>query len=101
MALKIELLKDPEWRALPDSAKIIYIYMRSKFSQLTVQNGNITLAYSELEDMYSTRTISNGFKMLEKKQFIEKTKQGGLFGGICQYRFVGKHRSFIYKGFEI
>lgn len=93
------LLKDPSWRKLSNSAKIIYIYMRGKFNSETLSV--VTLAYSEMQDMMSSRTISKGFKELQEAGFIEKVKQGGLFGGICSYRFIGQYRDFYYKGYVV
>ncbi len=90
--LRRDLLKDPEWRTLSASAKIVYIYLKSKYNNKTLDM--VTLAYSELEDMYSTQTVSNAFKELIEKGFIEKLKNGGLFGGVCVYGFIGKYKSF-------
>lgn len=99
--LRRDLLKDPEWRELSSSAKIVYIYLRSKFCQRTLENGDVTLSYGEIDDMFSTATISNAFKELSKNGWIKKTKQGGLFGGICHYRFTGKYSPYFYKGYKV
>lgn len=91
-----DLLKDPEWRKLSSSAKILYIYLRSKFNYKTLSE--VTLAYSEIEDFMSSKTISRAYKELGQKGFIEKTKHGGLYGGVCAYKFVGAYKDFYYKG---
>ena len=91
-----DLLKDPEWRKLSSSAKVLYIYLRSKFNYKTLSE--VTLAYSEAKDMMSSKTISRAFKELQGEGFIEKTKHGGLFGGLCAYKFIGQYADFYYKG---
>jgi len=89
-------MKDPAWRQLPNSAKIVYIYMRGKFNYRTLQE--VTLAYSEMKDMMSSRTISKAFKELIKGGWIERVTPGGLFGGVTVYRFVGQYKDFYFKG---
>ena len=99
VAIYRELLKDKEWRALSSSAKVVYIYLRSKFNARTLSE--VTLAYSEMKDMMSTATMSNALKELRAKNFIKKEKLGGLFGGCCTYKFTGKHAMFHYKGTKV
>ena len=94
-----DLLKDPEWRKLSSSAKVLYIYLRAKFNYKTLQE--VTLAYSEVKDMMSSKTVSQAFKDLQQAGFIEKTKHGGLFGGVCAYKFTGQFKDFYYKGYAI
>lgn len=94
-----DLLKDPEWRKLSSSSKVVYIYLRSKFNRETL--GEVSLAYSEMRDMMSSKTISRSFKELQERKFIEKIKYGGLFGGTCTYRFTGPHRCFPFKGYSV
>lgn len=96
VAIRTDLLKDPAWRNLSSSAKVIYIYMRSKFNYRTLSE--ITLAYSEVKDMMSSRTISRAFKELESTGWIEKTKRGGLYGGLSKYKFKGPFKDYNYKG---
>ena len=90
-----DLLKDHNWRKLSSSAKVLYIYLRQKFNYKTFQE--VTLAYSEVKDMMSSKTVSRAFKELQQAGFIEKTKQGGLFGGVCAYKFIGQFKDFYYK----
>lgn len=97
--LRRDLMKDPDWRKLSSSAKIIYIYLRGKFNYKTFQE--VTLAYSEVKDMMSSKTISKAFRELQDAGFIEKTKHGGLFGGVCAYKFIGQFKDFYYRGYAI
>lgn len=99
VAIYKALLKQVEWRALSSSAKVIYIYLRGKFNTETLSE--VSLAYSEISDMMSTKTISRAFKELQEKGFIEKTKYGGLYGGVCKYKFIGEFKEFHYKGFKV
>ncbi|MDB4349735.1 helix-turn-helix domain-containing protein [Omnitrophica bacterium] len=94
-----DMLKDPDWRKLSNAAKVLYIHLRSKFNYKTLSN--VKLAYSEVEDMMSSKTIRRAFKELEDNEWIEKTKQGGLFGGVCSYKFIGKFKDFYYKGHTV
>lgn len=94
-----DLLKDPEWRKLSSSAKVLYIYLRAKFNYKTFSE--VTLAYSEVKDMMSSKTTSRAFKELVKGGWIEKTKYGGLFGGVCAYKFIGSYKDFYYQGYTV
>ena len=73
--------------------------MRKKFNYKTYSN--VTLAYSEMKGVLSTKTMSRAFKELEDDKWIEKTKHGGLYGGVCQYKFLGDYKDFFYKGFKL
>ena len=97
--IRRDLLKDLEWRKLSNSAKIVYIYLRVKFNHKTVSD--VTLAYSEIKDMLSSRTISKAFKELIKNGWIERVKRGGLLGGVTVYKFIGQYKDFYYKGYTI
>ena len=97
--LRHDLLKDSEWRKLSSSAKVIYVYLRSKFNYKTFSE--VTLTYSEVKDMMSSKTIRRAFKDLMNKGFIDQTKQGGLFGGVCAYKFIGPYKDFYYKGHKL
>jgi len=96
------LLKDQAFRSLSSSAKVLYIYLRSKFNTETFSE--VSLAYSEMKGvkgLASSRTISEAFQELQKAGFIEKTKYGGLYGGVCKYKFVGEFKDYYYKGFKV
>lgn len=95
------LLQDPAWRSLSNSAKVLYIYLRSKFNTSTFSE--VSLAYSEMKGvkgLSSTTTISSAFKELQSTGFIEKTKHGGLYGGVCKYKFTGEFKDFYYRGYK-
>ena len=97
--LRRDLIKAPEWRRLSSSAKVLYLYLRAKFNHKTLSE--VTLAYSEMKDIMSSKTMSRAFKELMKNGFIEKTKNGGLYGGLTHYRFVGKYKDFYYQGYRV
>ncbi|MCK5615454.1 hypothetical protein KAR91_77035 [Candidatus Pacearchaeota archaeon] len=97
--IRLDLLRDPEWRKLSNSAKVVYIHLRAKFNCKTLSE--VTLTYSEMKDMMSSRTLSKAFKELIKGKWIEKVKFGGLYGGACVYKFIGKYKDFYYKGFKV
>jgi len=94
-----DLLKDKNWQGLSSSAKVLYIYLRSKFNQRTLSE--VTLSYREMKGVMSTKTMSRSLKELAKEGFIEKIKQGGLFGGVSSYKFIGEYKDFCYKGFRV
>jgi len=91
-----DLLKDPKWRKLSSSAKILYIYLRKNFNYK--DKSEVSLTYSEMNDMISSKTFSRAIKELEGTGWIEKTKHGGLYGGVCKYRFIGQYKDFYYQG---
>ncbi len=91
--LRVDLLKNKQWRSLSSSAKVIYIYLRSKYNYKTL--GRVTLSYSEMSDIISPEAMSRALKELQEQKFIEKTKKGGLFGGCCEYEFIGTFKAFL------
>jgi hypothetical protein len=97
--IRKDLLRDPNWRKLSSSAMVIYVYLRAKFNCGTFNE--VSLSYSEMSDIMTSKTISNAFKELQSAGFIEKTKHGGLFGGVCAYRFIGPYKDFFYRGYAI
>jgi len=97
--IRRDLLKAPEWRALSSSAKVIYIYLRSKFNHRTLSE--VTLSYKEIKDLMAAETASNAFKELIDRGFIQKTKQGGLHGVVTTYKFVGNYGEFLYHGVKV
>lgn len=94
-----KMLDDPEWRRLSSSAKVVWLYMRSKFNYRDL--GEVSLTYSEMADLMSSRTFRRAKKELEKEGWIEVCKFGGLFGGKCTYTFKGKFKDFYVKGRKI
>jgi len=97
--IRRDLLKDPDWRILSNSAKILYVYLRAKFNYKTYSE--VSLAYSEMKGVMSSKTMSRAFKELETGGWIKKVKKGGLFGGVSTYNFLGQYKDFYYKGHKL
>lgn len=89
VAISREAIRGKEWRDLSSSAKVVYIHLKYKY--VGHNNGDITLHYSELKDMFSSGTISKSFRELEKIGWIERTKIGGLYRYQNQYKLTGKY----------
>ncbi len=91
--LRRDLLRDKTWRELSSSAKVVYIYLRSKYNHVT--KDNVTLSYTEMKDVIGTQAMSQALKELQEQGFIEKIKKGGLYGGLCVYNFKGLYKEFF------
>lgn len=98
-AVYLDLLRDPIWRKLSNSAKVTYIHLRAKFNHETLSI--VTLTYSEMKDMMSSKTLSKAFKELMKNKLIEKVRYGGLYGRACRYKFLGEYKYFYYQGHKV
>jgi hypothetical protein len=84
-------LRGEEWRELSPRAKILYIHLKGKYNGQN--NGHIQLHYSELygiKGLSSPSTISKAFTELEQKEWIRRTKYGGLYRYACEYELTGK-----------
>ena len=90
-----DMLKDPKWKKLSSSAKVVWIYLRAKFNHKTL--GEVTLTYSEMQEITSSKTFKRALQELMDEKWIRKTKQGGLYGGVCKYKFAGPYKDFFYK----
>lgn len=88
-----KLLRDKYFRELSGNAKTLYIYMRAKFNYKTWDE--ITLTYKEMADVMSSKAMSRAYKELLVAGFIEKTKQGGIYGGATTYKFIGEHKEYF------
>jgi len=89
IALERELLRSDAWQiGLTPAEKIVYIHLKYKF--VGHNNGEISLHYSELRKMFSPATISRAFKGLEAKEWIERTRRGGLFRFSSYFRLTAK-----------
>jgi len=91
-----EMLLCQEWKQFSPSAKLLYIYLKSKHNGSN--NGKIHLHYSELktvEGLCSPSTVSRAFKVLEKAGWIKKTKLGGLYRYQNLYELTGKEDHHI------
>ena len=67
--------------------------MRAKFNYKTWDE--VTLSYKEMKDVMGAKAMSRAFKELMIAGFIDKVKQGGLFGGITTYKFIGEHKDYF------
>jgi predicted transcriptional regulator len=86
------LLKSLEWKGLSAAAKLAYLYIKAKYNG--ANNGGISLHYSELrgiKGLCSHATISKALKELEQKEWISRTKEGGLYGYSNHYKLTGKY----------
>lgn len=94
VGLSRNMLKSKEWRQdLRPAEREIYILIKYKFTGSN--NGEIMLYYSEIEDMYSSATISKALKGLESKGWIKRTRCGGLYRFKNEYELTGKHDDWI------
>ena len=90
------LSRNEEWKELSSAAKLFYIYLKSKYNG--INNGSIKLHYSELKGVKgisSHSTISKAIKELEKKEWIKRTKQGGLYRHINEYELTGNYDEYL------
>lgn len=93
--IRIDMLRSKEWRSLSNSAKIVYIYLRAKFNYKTFSE--VTLTYSEMNDLMSSATMSKALKDLIKFEWIEVAQHGGLIKGATTYKFKGQFKDFYGK----
>ncbi len=87
-----ETVFSKEWANLSSAAKIIYIQLKGKYN--AKNNGKLKLYYSELrkiKGLKCSRSISNGFRELEEKEWIKRTKLGGMYGRSNEYELTGKY----------
>ena len=85
------MIFSPEWAELSPAAKVIYIQMKGKYNSRN--NGTIRLCYSELRKIRGlrcSRTINSGYRELERKEWIKRTKLGGMYGRPNEYELTGK-----------
>ena len=86
------MLRCNEWKNLSPAAKLIYIYLKSKFNGQN--NGEIKLYYSELKGIRgisAPSTAAGGFKELELKGWINRIQIGGMYRYFNIFRLTGKH----------
>jgi hypothetical protein len=87
-----QMIFSKEWSDLSPAAKIIYFQMKGKYN--SNNNGRIKLYYSELrkiKGLKCSRSISKGFRELEEKEWIKRTKLGGIYGRPNEYELTGKY----------
>jgi len=83
------LLNCEEWKELLPSAKLLYIYIKSKYNSFN--NGEISLSYSELagiKGISSSKTISKAQSELIKKGWISVTQHGGMYRYFNLYKLT-------------
>ncbi|NQV36854.1 MAG: hypothetical protein HQ509_02480 [Candidatus Marinimicrobia bacterium] len=94
--LRIDMLDHPSYRGLSSKAKVMYSYFRKN------SNGRfdepIALPYSQLLDMFSTDTISRGFKELQDTGFIILVSKGGMYGSPSYYKLIGEFANPYHSG---
>ena len=77
------------WKDLSSSAKLLYIYIKSKYNGSN--NGEIKLSYSELsgvKGISSSRTISKAQSELTEKEWIQIITHGGLYRYSTLYKLT-------------
>jgi hypothetical protein len=87
--LERQTLISAQWKELTHAEMITYIYIKNNFNG--GNNGNIPMKYSELKGVFAPATLSKALKGLERKEWIEKTRYGGLFRYYCLYKLTGKY----------
>lgn len=95
VAISREAMRGKEWRSLTPKAKIVYLHLKYKF--VGHNNGDIVLHYSELKDMFSSKTIARAFRELEDAGWIERTHYGGLYRYVNKYELTGKYDTAFLK----
>jgi len=91
------LWKDNDFRKLSSSAKVLYIYLRSKYHPDNTNPASgipeVKLPYREMEGILHPTAMSRALKELIKAEFIAISQKGGR-GCPSAYRFVGKWSFF-------
>ncbi|MCJ7681864.1 MAG: helix-turn-helix domain-containing protein [Candidatus Aminicenantes bacterium] len=96
VAIPRQTLNSNEWKTLSPGGKILYIHLKSKYNARN--NGEIRLYYSELngiKGLSSPATISKAIKELETLGWIKRTKFGGLYRYMNEFRLTGKFDSCL------
>jgi hypothetical protein len=81
------LVDSEAWKKLKPAEQEHYIYIKRNYNGSN--NGQIPFKYTESKR--GPGTISEALKGLIRKQWIEKTKHGGLYRYYCLYKLTGKH----------
>ncbi|PIS28178.1 MAG: hypothetical protein COT43_06955 [Candidatus Marinimicrobia bacterium CG08_land_8_20_14_0_20_45_22] len=96
----IAMLKDKSWRSLSSNAKVLWIYLRSKYNpndekrNLATGKIQVRLSYSEMatvQDFKSPKSMTKALSELKNAGWIEISEQGGLMKGQSAYTFTGKY----------
>ena len=86
------LFNNPECKNLSSSSKLLYLYLKASYNSFN--NGEIILSYSLLKNtkgISSPKTISKAIRELEKKEWVEVTKRGGMYGNSNRYKLTWKY----------
>ena len=81
------LLDSDDWKSLSPTAQEVYIYIKRNFNGSN--NGEISFKYKESKR--SPATTSKALKELICKDWIEKTRYGGLYRYYCLYKLTGRY----------
>ena len=81
-----------EWKKLSGRAKLLYVYLKGCYNGSN--NGEIHLHYSQLKGhrgISSSSAIADSIRELEKGEWIERTKFGGMHRFNNLYRLTWKY----------
>jgi len=87
--LEKETLNSQQWRELSHSEMIAYLYVKKNYNG--GNDGKIPLKYSELKGIMAPATLSKALKGLIAREWIKKTRYGGMFRYYCLYELTGKY----------
>jgi DNA-binding MarR family transcriptional regulator len=87
--LEKDTLNSQDWKKLSRPEMIAYIYLKKNYNGSN--SGEIPLKYVELKGVMTSATLSKALKGLIAKEWIEKTKHGGMFRYYCLYKLTGKY----------
>jgi len=90
------MFKCEAWKTLSLRAKIFYLYLKAKYNGQN--NGSIELHFSELHGQpgFASRFgFYEAAKELITKEWIERTKPGGLYRNPNTYRLTGKYDAML------
>lgn len=85
-------LDSSDWQDLTHSEMLVYIYIKRNYNGNN--NGKILFKYTEFKNIFAPATLSRALKGLETKEWIEKTRYGGLYRYYNLYRLTGKFDRF-------
>ena len=91
------ILECEEWQNLNPGARTIYEVLKAGYFRKkdgTTNNGELQALYSDIQKFKGLKnpgTVSSCFKELEKKGWIKKTWNGGLFRIPNKYKLTGKY----------
>ena len=90
------IFRSDPWRNLSPRAKVFYLTLKAKYNGSN--NGDIRLCYGELKadaSFKSPKSISAAIGELEKGEWIERVKMGGLYRYENRFRLTGKHDAML------